>query len=330
MRAPVDRRRFIGTLAGGLLTAPLAAEAQQAGKLYSIGVLTSAAGPSPTYGPIVSSALRGNGYQVGRNVVLEARYAAGRVEQLPDLAADLVRRKVDLVLAFGASESLAAMKATTTIPIVFLSPTPVELGLVQSLARPGGNLTGLSVDTGPAVVGKILESLRLVVPALSRVAVLVDPHRPVLAIWWKAGMEAGQALKVQLRMVPVQREEDLEAAFAMIAGDRPDALLLTADALVSLNLKRITDFALKHRLPTASYVRDLVDEGGLMSYGPNFGDLMRRAVSYVDKIFKGARPADLPVEQPTKFELAINLKTAKALGLTIPPSLLQRADQVIE
>ena len=143
-------------------------------------------------------------------------------------------------------------------------------------------------------------------------------------------MEAGQALQVQLRMVPVQREEDLEAAFAMIAGYRPDALLLTADALVFMNLKRITDFALKHRLPTASYVRDLVDEGGLMSYGPNFGDLMRRAVSYVDKIFKGARPADLPVEQPTTFELVVNLKTAKALGLTIPPSLLQRADQVIE
>jgi ABC-type uncharacterized transport system substrate-binding protein len=326
----MDRRTFLGTLAGGLLAAPLAAEAQQAGKLYSIGILTSAARPSPTYGPIVSSALRDNGYELGRNVALEARYAAGRVEQLPDLAADLVRRKVDLVLAFGASESLAAMKATTTIPIVFLSPTPVELGLVQSLARPGGNLTGLSVDTGPAVVGKILESLRMVVPALSRVAVLVDPHRPVLAIWWKAGMEAGQALQVQLRMVPVQREEDLEAAFAMIAGNRPGALVLTADALVLLNLRRITDFALKHRLPTASYVRDLVDEGGLMSYGPNFGDLMRRAVSYVDKIFKGARPADLPVEQPTTFELVINLKTAKALGLTIPPSLLQRADQVIE
>jgi len=146
----------------------------------------------------------------------------------------------------------------------------------------------------------------------------------------KRSTEAGQALGVQLRMIPVHREEDLEAAFAMIAGDRPDALLLTADALVSMNLKRITDFALKHRLPTASYVRDFVDEGALISYGPNFGDLMRRAVSYVDKIFKGARPADLPVEQPTTFELVINLKTAKALGLTIPPSLLQRADQVIE
>jgi putative ABC transport system substrate-binding protein len=326
----VDRRAFLGSLTGGLLAAPLAAEAQQPGKLYNIGVLTSAAGPSPTYAPIVRSALRDNGYQVGRNVMLEARYAAGRVEQLPDLAADLVRRRVDLILAFGASESVAAMKATATIPIVFLSPTPVELGLIQSLAHPGGNLTGLSVDTGPAVVGKILESLRMVVPALSRVALLVDPHRPGLAIWWKAGMEAGQALQVQLRMVPMQREEDLEAAFAMIAGDRPDALLLTADALVLSNLKRITDFALKHRLPTASYVRDLVDEGGLMAYGPNFGDLMRRAVWYVDKIFKGARPADLPVEQPTTFELVVNLKTAKALGLTIPPSLLQRADHVID
>jgi putative ABC transport system substrate-binding protein len=326
----MDRRTFISRVTLGFLAAPLAVEAQQGGKLYTIGVLTSASGPSPTYGPIVSSALRDSGYELGRNVVLETRYAAGRVEQLPDLAADLVRRKVDLVLAFGASESLAAMKATTAIPIVFLSPTPVELGLVQSLARPGGNLTGLSVDTGPPVVGKILESLRMVVPALSRVAVLVDPHRPVLAIWWKAGIEAAQALQVQLRMVPVQREEDLEAAFAMIARDRPNALLLTADAMVLLNLKRITDFALKYRLPTASYVRDLVDEGGLISYGPNFGDLMRRAVSYVDKILKGAKPADLPIEQPTKFDLVINLKTAKALGLTIPSSLLGRADHVVE
>lgn len=314
-------------LATPLLAMPL--QAQQTGKIYTVGILSSV-GPSPTYSAIFVNALRDSGYQLAQNLVLEPRYAAGKVEQLPDLAADLVRRKVDLILAFGVSESLAAVKATATIPIVFMSPAPVELGLVRSLARPGGNATGLSVDTGPPVVGKLLELLKTMVPGLSRVIGLVDTDRPDLAMWARAGREAGQTLRVELRLVPVRREADLEAAFAMIAGDRPDALMLTGDPVILLHLKRIANFAAKHRLPTASYVRTLVDEGGLLSYGPNIGDLMRRTVPYVDKILKGARPADLPVEQPTRLELVINLTTTKALGLTVPPALLLRADEVVQ
>jgi putative tryptophan/tyrosine transport system substrate-binding protein len=326
----MERRRFLLISVAGALAVPLGAEGQQAGKVYTIGILTSAAGPSPEYGPILVDALRDSGYHLGRNLLIEPRYAAGKVDHLPDLASDLVRRKVDLILAFGVAESLAAVKATTTIPIVFMSPAPVELGLVRSLARPGGNATGLSVDTGPAVLGKLLELLKAMVPGLSRATGLVDTKRPDLAIWERAGREAGQTLRVEFQMVPVHQETDLEAAFATIARDRPNALLLTGDPVILLHLKRITDFAAKHRLPTGSYVRTLVDEGGLMSYGPNVADLMRRSVSYVDRVLKGARPAELPVEQPTKLEFVINLKTAKALGLTIPPAVLARADQVIE
>ena len=229
------RAVLVMALACGLLAARL--EAQPAAKVYTIGVL-AAAGPSPTYGAIFANALRDSGYQQGRNLVLESRHTAGKVEQLPDLAADLVRRKVDLILAIGASESIAAAKATATIPIVFLSPTPVELGLVRSLARPGGNITGVSVTTGPAVIGKLLELLKTMVPGLSRVALLVDPDRPGLAVWEQSVREAAQTLRVEPRMVPVHREGDVEAALVTIAGDRPDALLLTADPLIILHLKR--------------------------------------------------------------------------------------------
>jgi putative ABC transport system substrate-binding protein len=206
-------------LACGLLAARL--EAQPAAKVYTIGVLSAAAGPSPTYGAIFVNALRDSGYQQGRNLVLESRYTAGKVEQIPDQAADLVRRKVDLILAFGASESIAAAKATATIPIVFISQTPVELGLVRSLARPGGNVTGRSVTTGPAVMGKLLELLKMMVPSLSRVALLIDPDRPGLAVWERATREAAQTLRVEPRMVPVHREGDVEAALARIASASP-------------------------------------------------------------------------------------------------------------
>jgi ABC-type uncharacterized transport system substrate-binding protein len=311
-----------------LVAGPL--EAQQAGKVYTLGILSLAPGPSSTYGPILFDALHERGYYLGRNLMVEHRFASGKVDQLPGLAADLVRRKVDLILAFGASESLAAVRATTSIPVVFMSPAPVELGLVRSLARPGGNVTGLSVDTGPPVIGKLLEVLKAMAPGLSRVIGLAGADRPDLAVWERAGREAGQTLRVTNRMVLLHRDGDVEAAFATITGDRPDALLLTGDAVILLHLKRIAEFARKHRLPTGSYVRALVDEGGLVSYGPNLGDLVRRAAFYVDKILKGARPADLPVELPTKLELVINLSTARALGLTVPQSVRLRADDVIE
>jgi putative tryptophan/tyrosine transport system substrate-binding protein len=324
----IVRAALAMAIAVALFAGPV--EARQPGKVYTIGILSAAPGPSATYGPILFNALRDSGYQLGRNLMIEQRYAAGQVDKLPDLAADLVRRKVDLILAFGVAESLAAVKATTTIPIVFMSPAPVELGLVRSLARPGGNATGVAVDTGPPVIGKLLELLKAMVPGLSRVAGLVDTNRPDLAIWEQAGREAGQTLGVTHRMVLLHREADLDPAFAAMAADRPDALLLTGDPVVLLHLKRITDFARKQRLPTASYVRALVDEGGLLSYGPNIGDLVRRTASYADRILKGARPADLPVELPTKLELVINLTTAKSLGLTVPPSLLLRADEVVQ
>jgi len=326
----MDRRRFLLTSLAGALATPLAAEAQQAGRVYTIGVLSALAGPSRTYDPVFTSALRESGYALGRNLVIEPRYAAGKVEQLPDLAADLVRRKVDIILAFGAPESVAAVKATGTIPIVFTSTSPVEVGLVRSLARPGGNATGLSADVTPEIAGKLLELLKTAVPSLGRIVGLVQSDRPELAAYEQALKRAAQTLRVEARLVRVRHEGDIEAAFAIIAGDRPDALMLSADPLIFLHRKRVTDFAVTHVLPTVAGVRDFVDDGGLMSYGPNFSDLLRRVVHYMDKILKGAKPADLPVEQPTKFELVINLKTAKAIGLTIPPSLLQRADQIIE
>jgi putative tryptophan/tyrosine transport system substrate-binding protein len=324
----VRRAALALVLTGCLSAAPLAA--QPPAKVYTIGTLSAAATSDPRYGPIFASALHDGGYHPGRNLVLESRYAAGKVERLPELAADLVRRRVDLILAFGAAESLAAVNATTTIPVVFVSPSPVELGLVGSLARPGGNATGVSADAGPAVSGKLLELLKTMVPGLSRVDFLIDPDRPGLAVWEEATRKAAQALRVELRMLPVHQESDLDDAFARIARDRPGALLLTADSLILLHLKRITDFAVRHRLPTVSYVRTMVDDGCLMSYGPNFGDLMRRAASYMDRILKGARPAELPVEQPTKFDLVINVTTAKSLGLTIPQPLLLRADEVVK
>ena len=304
--------------------------AQPTGKVYTIGILSSAPGPSPTFGPVLVSALRDSGYQEGRNLVLEPRFAGGKVEQLPDLAADLVRRKVDLILAFGVAEALAAVKATTTIPIVFMSPAPVELGLVRSLARPGGNATGVSVDTGPPVIGKLLETLKMLAPGLSRVASLVDTNRPDVAVWEQAGREAGQSLGVTNRLISVRREADLDSALAAIAADRPDALLVTGDAVILLQLKRITEFARTQRLATGSYVRALVDEGGLLSYGPDVGDLIRRTASYADRILKGARPADLPVEQPARLQLTINLTTARSLGLTIPLALMLRADELVQ
>ncbi len=263
--------------------------------------------------------------------MVERRYAAGKLDQLPDLAADLVRRRVDLIVTIGPSETLAASKATATIPIVFVSPAPVEFGLVKSLARPGGNVTGVSADVTPESAGKLLQLLKEIVPRLSRVAILWHSDTPAAArIYEIATREAAQRLGVGLRLVGVRGDGDFEAAFATIAGERPDALLVAADPRVLFHRKRITDFGAKHGLPVISSIRSVVDDGGLMSYGPDVTDMLRGLAAYVDKILKGAKPADLPVEQPTRFELVINLKTAKALGLTLPQSLLLRADEIIQ
>jgi putative tryptophan/tyrosine transport system substrate-binding protein len=325
----MNRRAFVVGL-GAVLAAPLAAEAQPAKSAHVIGILSMAAGPSPIYGPALFNALRDLGWESGRNLTVEPRFAGGGAERLPDLAADLVRWKVDVILAFGAAETLAAAKATATVPIVFMGSVPVELGLVRSLARPSGNVTGVSAVVTPEIIGKQLELLKTMMPGLSRVAFLFDPERPDLSVYERVSQEATHTLRLEARLVGVRRENDFEAAFTTIVAERSEALFIGSDALILRHGKRVMSFAADHRLPTMASVRAFVDDGGLMSYGPNPIELLRRVAWYADKILRGAKAADLPIEQPTRFELIINLKTAKALGLTVPPSLLVRADQIIE
>jgi ABC-type uncharacterized transport system substrate-binding protein len=265
--------------------------------------------------------------------VIEYRDAEGKPERLSALAAELVALKVDVIVAAGAPHALAVKQTTRTIPIVFaVAADPVTDGLVTSLARPGGNVTGLS-SFGPELVGKRLELLRQAVPGVSRVAVLWQPggsgertDKDML----KRAEVAARALGVRLQFVEARGPADIDRAFSDMTRERADALIVLGSPMFFAERRRLVDLAAKHRLPALYSARDSVDAGGLMSYGQNFADLFRRAATYVDKILKGAKPADLPVEQPTKFELVINLRTAKALGLTIPPSLLARADQVIE
>ena len=270
----------------------------------------------------------------GRNVVIEYRDAEGKLERLPALAAELVALKVDVIVAPGTPQALAAKQATRTVPIVFaVAGDPVGSGLVTSLARPGGNVTGLSSVTSD-LVGKCLEQLTQVVPGVSRVAVLWQPGgfgERAEKDMQKAAEVAGRTLGVRLQFVEARRPADIDRAFSEMTRARAGALtVLGGGTMLFAERRRLVDLAAKNRLPAVYPWKDFVDAGGLLSYGANFPDLYRRAATYVDKILKGAQPGDLPIEQPTKFDLVINLKTAKALGLTIPPSLLQRADQVIE
>jgi putative tryptophan/tyrosine transport system substrate-binding protein len=321
----MDRRTFLTMLPGGLLAAPLAAEAQPAGKVYRIGFLR--AGEPPRHWiEEFRQGLRELGYVEGQNLIIEFRI--GTLDQLPQLAEELVRLKVDVIVASASSAGIAAKKATTTVPIVFTSLShPVEIGLVKSLARPGGNITGLTVNVA-AHAGKRLELLRELVPTLRHVAVLTHPGHPTDPVQRKEMEEAARALGLQLNPTAVRGPEDFEAAFKAVG--RADGLVHIDTPLFTTHRARLAELAAKSRLPAIWANRAVVEAGGLMSYGTYIPALFRRAATYVDKILKGARPADLPVEQPTKFELVINLKTAKALRLTIPPSLLLRADQVIE
>jgi putative tryptophan/tyrosine transport system substrate-binding protein len=332
----MDRRTFLAGTGAVLLAAPLVVEAQQAGKVARIGWLSlnRAASPSPHLTEAFRQGLRDLGYVEGRNVVIEYRDAGGNVERLPALAAELVALKVDvLVTGGGTATALAAKQATKTIPIVFASAgDPVGSGLVTSLARPGGNVTGLSNLT-PELVGKRLELLTQAVPGVSRVAALWQPgglgertDKDVL----KEAEAAARTLAVRLQLVEARGPADFDRAFSDMTKARAGALTVLPSLMFSSERRRLVDLAAKTRLPAVYPQRDFIDAGGLMAYGPNLADLFRRTATYVDKILKGAKPADLPVEQPTKFELVINLKTAKALGLTIPPSLLGRADQVIQ
>jgi putative tryptophan/tyrosine transport system substrate-binding protein len=321
----MDRRAFIGSLASALLAAPLAAEGQQAGKVYRIGFLR-AGEPLKLWLDEFREGLRELGYVEGQNVVIEFRI--GTLDELPRLAEELVRSKVDVILASASSAGIAAKKATASIPIVFTSLShPVEIGLIKSLARPGGNITGVTVNAG-ATIGKRLELLRELVPTLKQVAVLTHPMHPTDPVQRKEMEEAARALGLQLKPAAVRGPEDFEAAFKAVRG--AGGLLNIDTPLFTTYRTQFVELTAKSRLPAVWANRTVVEAGGLMSYGTYIPALFRRAAVYVDKILKGAKPGDLPIEQPSKFELVINLKTAKALRLTIPPSLLQRADQVIE
>ncbi len=322
----MDRRAFLSTMAGGLLAVPLAAEGQQTRKVPRIGVL---GGQSPEISPpilVLREGLRELGYVEGQNIAIEWRWAQGKDERYPDLAAELVKLKVDIIVAPTTAGAQAAQRATKTIPIVmgFVSD-PVALGLVANVARPGGNITGLGVPT-PENAGKRLQLLREAVPTVARIAVLSDESQPADLRGTEA---AAQALGVQLQVWKVESGGELDRVFTAIARERTAGIIILGSTTLFANRARIAQLAVRHRLPTSAWARELTEAGCLMSYGANLHDVARRAAYFVDKILKGAKPGDLPIEQPTKFELVINLKTAKALGLTIPPSLLGRADEVI-
>jgi len=313
-----------------LLAAPLAAPAQQAGKVYNIGYLglsSSFAGPNRT---AFYRGLQEHGWIEGQNFVLTARFAQFKSERLREMVAELVQRKVDVIVVQSAEGALAAKHGTSTIPIVAVSPADaVAIGLVASLARPGGNVTGLSY-LGTELIGKQIELLREAAPSLSRVAALSNPANPTHAPRLRAAAIGAQGLRVHLEPIEAGTPTELDKAFARMMRARVGGVLVLSDPMFADEARRLAQLASTSGLPAIYGFRTWVDAGGLMSYGPDFPDLFRRAAAYVDKILKGAKPGDLPIEQPTKFELVINLKAAKALGLTIPPSLLLRADKVIE
>src|SRR6266852_5761353 len=329
----MKRREFIVALGGAAATWPLAVRAQQpAGRVYRVGCLVTASREQQLHLlKAFEEGLRSLGYRVGENVVIEYRFANGEMERLPALAADLVRLGVDIVVTGANPNTVAAMKATTTIPIIMTnSSDPVSAGLVASLARPGGNVTGLTQDTGGEIWGKRLELLKETLPNLLRVGILWNPDFAPNQSRLTSMREATQALGLTLVSVEARGPDALEQAFATMVREHMQAFIVSGDPLLFDYRGQIGEMAIRNRLPGVSHLREFADAGLLLAYGVNFRDLFRRTAVFVDKIFKGAKPADLPVEQPTKFELVVNLKTAKALGLTIPPALLQRADQVIE
>ena len=328
----MDRRTFIAAMTGGLLAAPLAAKAEQTVNLPRIGYL-SASSPSFT-SPFLAAfreGLRDLGYVEGQNIAVEYRWAQGIFTQLPKLAADLVQLNVRLIVASSNREITAAKEATATIPIVMVNAVdPVGAGFVASLAQPRGNLTGLAWAPAVEIVGKHLEFLREVVPNLSRVAVLVDPGFPGIGPYRDAAEGAARKLGLTYQEIETREAGDFSKAFAAITRERSQAVFVQGSPLVFRHLRAIVDLAASHRIPAIFVFREAVPLGGLMSYGVNLADLYRGAATFVVKILQGAKPADLPVEQAKKVELLINMKTAKALGLTIPQSLLQRADEVVQ
>src|SRR3989442_2972213 len=327
----MKRRKFL-TLLGAATAWPFAARAQQTEKMSRIGYLGSSS-PSlePHYVEAFRQKLRDLGHVDGENIAIEYRWAEGQNDRLASLATELVRLKPDVIVTTGTPGTLAAMQASKAIPIVMASAgDPVDVGLVASLARRGGNVTGFTI-LGPELEGKRLELLKLAVSPLSRVAVLWNPSNPAIVSYLNTIKDAGRALRISLDpVVEVRRADELDNAFTAIASARPHALAVLADRFLLAQRKRIVEFAAAKRLPGMYPYREYVDAGGLMSYAPSNIELFRGAATYVDKILKGAKPGDLPVQEPTKFELIVNLKSAKVIGIDVPTSLLLRADEVIE
>ncbi len=325
-------KTLLFTLAVIILSTYHPAEAQQAKKVPRVGFLV-AGSPSSDAAWIEAfqQGLRELGYVEGQSIVIEYRYGEGKTKRYPGLVAELVQRKVEVIVVGGATATRAAKKVTTRVPLVMANVTdPVMLGLVASLARPGGNITGLT-NLAPDLGGKRLELLKEVVPQLSRVAVLGDPSSPSHAPGWRETESAARSLGVQVQSLEVRAPNpDFAGAFSAIIRYRADALLTLSQPLIRVNRQKIVDFTVKRRMPAMFHTQKFAEAGGLMSYAADATDLYRRAATYVDKILKGAKPADLPVQQPTKFNLVINLKTAKALGLTIPPTVLYQATKVIK
>ncbi len=325
-----SRRQFLVAMGAGLSLAPLASRAQQA-KIPRIGFLgnSTAAFEANLVGPF-REGLRDLRYVEGQNIIIEYRWAEGKYERFPALIAELIALKVDVIVTAGAPASVAVKKATATIPLVFVAVgDPVGIDLVASFARPGGNITGLS-SIALDLEAKRVELITEVVPKLSHVSVLWNPANATHVIVVKQVYAAAHVLRLKIQSVGVRAAPELDHAFDAIIRERPAALVVLADRVFLHNRARIVDFAARNRLPAVYAYRELVDIGGLMSFGPNYADMHRRAATYVDKILKGAKASDLPVEQPMKFELVINMKTAKALGIKIPQSILLRADEVIE
>jgi len=331
MASHIGRRKFLATLLGGAAASwPLAASAQQSGKLPTIGFLgaTTPLAEGQRLAAFVQR-LRELGWMEGRNVAIEVRWAEGRRERFAEIAAELVRLKVDVIVTYATPPVLAAKQATSVIPIVFASAAdPVGTGLVASLARPGGNVTGLS-NQQPDTAAKRLELLREVVPGLGRLAILGNVGNPAVVLDMREVQTAARTLSLEVTTFEIRRAEDIAPAFEALTS-RAHALYVAGDPLVNTNRIRINSLALGARLPTMHGYREYVEAGGLMSYGPNVPDQYRRAADYADRILRGAKPGDIPIEQPTKFDLVINLTTAKALGLKVPESFLLRADEVIE
>ena len=332
----MKRRTLVGAVAGAVLISLLASarsvDAQSAENIRRIGLL--AGGSGAVAGPMVEAFRTGLselGWVEGQNVMIEFRFAEGRFDRLPDLAAELVRLKLDLIVAVPTPAALAAKRATGTIPIVMISVTdPVGIGLVTSLARPGSNVTGGSFSVGIEIIGKQLQLIKDALPRASSVAILLNTTNPGHAFILDKMKADAKSLGLSLRLLDARAPDEFDRVFAVMAKDHVDALLVVADAMFQANRTRLSELAAANRLPTMYTFREYVDSGGLISYGPNLVSQYRQGAMYVDKILKGAKPADLPVEQPSKFESVINLKAAKAIGITIPQSLLLRAEEVIQ